>query len=153
MANKMQIKRGNKANLPTLSDGELGFCKDTGELFIGNGGLNHPIAVTGGTSYLKFDDGTMIEWGSRKYTGINVGMAWGYLYASGDLPLDDYPEPFYSTPLVTVNTNQSGGGVFFPIKKSPATKTNPGTYMLCSAVGSAGGDCTLDYIAVGRWRA
>lgn len=40
MANKVQIKRGNKANLPILSDGEFGLCQDTKELFIGNNGTN-----------------------------------------------------------------------------------------------------------------
>jgi hypothetical protein len=37
MANKIQIKRGLKANLPTLSVGELAYCTDTKELFIGTG--------------------------------------------------------------------------------------------------------------------
>ncbi len=38
MAHKIQIKRGNKADLPVLNDGELGLCQDTNELFIGNDG-------------------------------------------------------------------------------------------------------------------
>jgi hypothetical protein len=37
MANKIQIKRGLQANLPTLSVGELAYCTDTKELFIGTG--------------------------------------------------------------------------------------------------------------------
>ena len=32
---KIQLKRGNKVNLPTLSEAELAFCKDTKELYIG----------------------------------------------------------------------------------------------------------------------
>lgn len=35
MSQKIQMRRGLKANLPTLSSGELGFCTDTKELFIG----------------------------------------------------------------------------------------------------------------------
>ena len=38
MAHKIQIKRGNKADLPTLDVGEFGLCQDTNELFIGNNG-------------------------------------------------------------------------------------------------------------------
>ncbi len=38
MAHKIQIKRGNKADLPTLDAGEFGLCQDTNELFIGNNG-------------------------------------------------------------------------------------------------------------------
>lgn len=33
---QLQIRRGLKTNLPTGADGELLFCDDTGELFIGN---------------------------------------------------------------------------------------------------------------------
>ena len=40
MANKIQIRRGNKANLPTLSAGEPAFCTDTNQLFVGNGSTN-----------------------------------------------------------------------------------------------------------------
>jgi len=38
MAHKIQVKRGNKADLPTLDAGEFGLCQDTNELFIGNSG-------------------------------------------------------------------------------------------------------------------
>ncbi|NFL32854.1 hypothetical protein FDB92_17145, partial [Clostridium butyricum] len=40
MANKIQIRRGKKANLPTLSAGEPAFCTDTNQLFVGNGASN-----------------------------------------------------------------------------------------------------------------
>lgn len=36
MANKIQFKRGLKAQLPTLADGEPGFATDTKEFYIGN---------------------------------------------------------------------------------------------------------------------
>lgn len=36
----MQIKRGYKTNLPLLKDGQLGYCKDANELWIGNDGKN-----------------------------------------------------------------------------------------------------------------
>ena len=35
MADTIKIRRGLKVNLPTLEEGELGFCTDTGELYIG----------------------------------------------------------------------------------------------------------------------
>mgnify|MGYP006983328480 CR=1 FL=1 len=49
MAHKIQVKRGNKADLPTLDAGEFGLCQDTNELFIGNNGnqkIFPPTAVT-----------------------------------------------------------------------------------------------------------
>jgi len=45
MANTIQVKRGNNASLPTLSDGELGWSNDTYQLHIGDGTSNHEIIV------------------------------------------------------------------------------------------------------------
>lgn len=36
MADSIQLRRGAKASLPTLADGEPGWCKDTKELYIGS---------------------------------------------------------------------------------------------------------------------
>ncbi len=49
MAHKIQVKRGNKTDLPTLDVGEFGLCQDTNELFIGNSGnqkIFPPTALT-----------------------------------------------------------------------------------------------------------
>ena len=40
----MQIKRGLKKNLPLLKDGQLAYCKDAKELWIGNNGENEQIS-------------------------------------------------------------------------------------------------------------
>ncbi len=45
MAHKIQIKRGNKADLPVLNDGEMGLCVDTQEVFVGSNGTNIPVGV------------------------------------------------------------------------------------------------------------
>ena len=39
----MQIKRGLKRNMPLLKDGQLAYCKDAKELWIGNDGKNEQI--------------------------------------------------------------------------------------------------------------
>ena len=45
MANTLQVKRGTRTNLPTLTAGELGFCTDTYELYIGDGAVNRLISI------------------------------------------------------------------------------------------------------------
>lgn len=52
MANKIQIKRGLKAQLPTLNTGEFGLCTDTEELFIGNSS-NLQIITLNDADYIK----------------------------------------------------------------------------------------------------
>lgn len=43
MANKIQFRRGLKANLPTLSPGEPAVCTDTNEVFVGGSNGNIPL--------------------------------------------------------------------------------------------------------------
>jgi hypothetical protein len=47
------IKRGQKSNLPELNDGELAYCKNTKELFIGNVDANDAIASADAVNHLK----------------------------------------------------------------------------------------------------
>lgn len=53
MSNLIKVKRGTKSSLPTLNVGELGFCSDTNELYIGTASGNvklAPSSVAGGAS-------------------------------------------------------------------------------------------------------
>lgn len=45
MAVTIQFRRGNFADLPTLSAGEPGFCSDTKQFFVGDGSSNHELAL------------------------------------------------------------------------------------------------------------
>lgn len=45
MSNTIQVKRGAFASLPTLAAGELGFCTDTYQTFVGNGGTNYEVVM------------------------------------------------------------------------------------------------------------
>ncbi len=46
MSNKIQIKRGNIANIPILDSGEFGFTIDTEEVYIGTGSSNIRILTS-----------------------------------------------------------------------------------------------------------
>lgn len=43
MANIIKVKRGLKAALPTLNEGELAFTTDTHQVYIGDGTINHEV--------------------------------------------------------------------------------------------------------------
>ena len=77
MARKLQIKRGAKANLPTLSQGEFAMTTDSGAegLFIGNGTTNLEVA-------LKRDiaDSVPISSGTADLTAGESTLAAGSVY-------------------------------------------------------------------------
>jgi hypothetical protein len=56
MAITIKLKRGNKANLPSLSIGEPAFCLDTNELYVGTAGGNK---LVGDGIYVKKSGDTM----------------------------------------------------------------------------------------------
>lgn len=56
MANTIKFRRGLKASIPTLADGEAGWCLDTNQLYIGNNGVNK---LVGEQDFLKLSGGTL----------------------------------------------------------------------------------------------
>ena len=74
----VKVKRGLKANLPVLASGELGFCEDTGELYVGSPTGNCLINSSGGDSsgdmlkstYDTNNDGIVDVAASAPWSGI-----------------------------------------------------------------------------------
>lgn len=87
MANKIQLKRGLKSKLPTLSSGEVAYTTDTRELYVGTGSGN--VNVTGGGWYTGTSmSGTSTTTGAYSYSScpmVKVGDLYlntydGYVY-------------------------------------------------------------------------
>jgi len=45
MSNTIKEYHGAKASLPTLAQGQFGYCIDTDEVYIGDGATNHKLAA------------------------------------------------------------------------------------------------------------
>lgn len=82
MARKLQIKRGIKANMPTLAEGELGFAKDEKKVYIGTGTENVPVSATRPV-YVKT---TMTAAGWNK-TAKTYSFEGTYPYAQYDIEI------------------------------------------------------------------
>ncbi len=59
MTRKIQIKRGNVANLPALSPGELGLTLDTKKIYVGHEQGNVPLAMEADISGIKNELGSI----------------------------------------------------------------------------------------------
>ena len=64
---QLLIRRGLKANLPVLGDGELGLCEDTGELFIGSTSGNVNISN-------KYAPGAPASWAGTPPSTISSAL-------------------------------------------------------------------------------
>jgi hypothetical protein len=76
LSQTIQIKRGLKVNLPTLASGEMGFCTDTKEVYVGDGTSNILVGrVMIGTYASRPNAGVP----GRLYY-VNSGANIGYIY-------------------------------------------------------------------------
>lgn len=80
MANKIKIRRGLKANLPTLSVGEQGLCTDTSEVFIGGNTGNIQLTskqyVDSQLAQIELDVTDLLENKSIHSSGENANGRW-----------------------------------------------------------------------------
>ena len=76
MSQTILIKRGLKANLPTLAAGELGFCTDTKEVYIGDGSTNVFIGRVMMGIYASRPNAGY----AGRFYYVNSGANLGYLY-------------------------------------------------------------------------
>nr|DAI50782.1 MAG TPA: tail protein [Caudoviricetes sp.] len=78
---KLQLRRGAKTNLPTLAAGEMGFCTDTKQLYIGTGSENVPVNFNSLLIGALTVAGWTAETGGFKQTLTISGLATsGYTY-------------------------------------------------------------------------
>lgn len=69
-------KRGNKANLPALQEGEFAFCLDTKEVYVGDGSANYFVGrAMSGTESQRPGAGAL-----GRFYRITSGTNVGYLY-------------------------------------------------------------------------
>ena len=86
MATKIQIKRGTKTNLPTLSPGEFGLTTDTEELYIGGNNGNIRMGKNGESST---PNATATHSGSVVAITAPAGVNLISFYAPSDFSGDD----------------------------------------------------------------
>jgi len=103
----IQIKRGLKSDLPILEDGEMGFCKDTKEVFIGDGTVN--TLVNENKSYTHNQISPASEWAIThnlgKYPSVDV------VDSGGNLVIGDVE--FINSNKIVINFNAAFAGTAY----------------------------------------
>lgn len=118
MAKKFQIKRGNKANLPTLAPGEFGLCLDSEELYIGGSSKN--IKVNN-----SFNPNLLDNW----YFGNPVNQRGQASYKGAVYGIDRW-RSWMDSGVATINDG------YIHIEGSYCQPIEPRVYIACSNVGN-----------------
>lgn len=106
MADNVQIKRGVKAEIPTLLLGELGYCTDTKEIYIGTSAGNELIG--------KVSWGTDVTSLQTKVNNLNTTVA-GKLTATASNAVSNLAAEATITDVITafnsLLTNMKSSGL------------------------------------------
>ena len=133
MANIIQVRRGSKADLPTLAAGEFGLTTDTDELYIGNGVENILVPLGGGSPVTKVaykaglritrkdDDELYVDPGSINIGGTDYKATERLTVScAGEAEADAFGNPAHSGSPTFSNNDRTalvaGGGAAFLVK-------------------------------------
>lgn len=70
---RLQVRRGDRADLPQLASAELGWAIDTQQLFIGNGALAEGAPTVGNTEVLTVNSNILGGFSQYSYEGNSIG--------------------------------------------------------------------------------
>lgn len=119
MPNKIQVRRGLKANLPALSSGEPGLATDTGEFFIGTPGGNLQLATAARLSDIANVVPSVLSFPAHKkyraWQGVATDGTFIYVFTDRD-------ENFALKNIISVYDMQ---GHFVSEKLNAYTATDP----------------------------
>jgi len=101
-------------------------------------------------NWTKFADGTMIC--TLRYSiALNINLLYGSVYY-GDCPTLSFSQAFISVPSVSLQCTVPGGGCWVGRQDNGSTITTGGS-IIVSPVSRTAQALTMDYVAVGRWKA
>ena len=106
--------------------------------------------VRGGNSngsYIKYDDGTLIQWGEKQWT-TNVTTSYGSIYHSTDLA-HTFPVSFYSSNYTFIATALSSGMLGVQVHTKNTTTANCQVFNPASWSNAS---FTVEWYAIGRWK-
>lgn len=122
MVDKIQIRRGIKDNLPILDEGEMGYCTDTKELFVGST-LGNVLLTNEDTAFNNLIAVESVKDLQNKYPeGMSLPV-WvisekGWYYWDGESDVPDVPAPsptahpiggsYNETQYITLSSNEAG---------------------------------------------
>ena len=131
-----------------LSINEGGTGANTAE------GASSNLGFDEGSGYVKFPNGTLIQWGSFSVGPVDVTASWGQLFESSGISVNEtFNEPFYSSPQLTYRCRASGVQVLLEDATYVSTTGITGTVYLYRPTASLSVSATISWMAIGRWKA
>lgn len=99
-------------------------------------------------SWIRFEDGTMICYGTRSFT-VSNGTGVGSLWYTAPVQMGRFPRDFISTPVCPIFLMQ---GTLNPTERQDLSKTHIGYTYLYNGTKRTNQSVTLGFLAIGSWK-
>lgn len=141
-----KVTMNENTSIPAVNKCQAADMNEIKTVVNNNANAFGDYVVESGNQYIKYANGTLIEWGSLTVT-VAVSTAMGSVYRTSSAQGDTFPVSFYYAPLVIatphsainscyINTNTTTGFTLYPISYTSLTAANREVY----------------WLAVGRWK-
>lgn len=102
--------------------------------------------------WIKYADGTMICWGERTFTNINITTAWGSVYETATKnDFGTFPQAFISRPSISI-TPHFGVSCYIEILEGLSATNIGKTWFMCPVQRTNIASLSFNYMAIGKWR-
>lgn len=143
-ANKSTMNEN--ASVPAVNKVQASDMNEIKNVVNGNWNALGDYIIESGGNYIKYANGTLIQWGYITVS-VAVSTAMGSVYRTSSAQGDSFPISFYYAPIVFatphsainscyVNTNTTTGFTLYPISYSSLSAANREIY----------------WLAIGRWK-
>lgn len=116
---------------------------------------NGRLIIESGTndngSWIRFSDGTLICYGRRAFSNVNITTVWGSVYETATkYDFGNFPHQFIDTPILSME--QIDGTTVYRETIGGTGRSNLGSTWFNSPVQKSGASFVFGYIAIGRWK-
>ena len=139
MSNTLQVKRGTFGDLPTLTQGEIGYCTDTDEAFIGDGAVNHPLNI-------HYIECRLLDKDTAHTVVAGVGGEFRIPVAVTVLAVGVYVDTAGTGSVTTIDINEATSTILTTKLTIDATEKTSATADAAAVIGGAGPAIAADAI-------
>lgn len=102
-------------------------------------------------NWIKYPDGTMICYGDRSFSGVNITSQFGSVYeTTSEVNFGTFPQTFYATPNVFIQ--QTGGAMATIETLTDGSTTALGKAYLWRPNSRSNTGPQFKFMAIGRWK-
>lgn len=134
------------ADVPAVNKVQASDMNEIKNVVNGNWNALGDYIIESGGNYIKYNNGTMIQWGFITVTAA-VNVAIGSVYRTSNAQTGTFPVSFYYAPIVLATPHSALGSCYINTQTTTGFTLYPISYTSLSAANR-----DVYWLAIGRWK-